>query len=268
MLEAVGGIVIVLNLLIALVIGARLLRLGHSTGGPEIWLGAYFLLYPFLASMLSCGLYMGWSDPSLALPPKLEASLNAAFFAISTVGAACLLTFTRRIFRPEAGWAGGLVWAGSGVLAAGALAIGATDGYRVVLLPGAAYWMVVVVRELVFVWMAAESLHYWGLLRRRLRLGLADPLVTNRFLLWSVWALSVFGLGLSDPIARLWYYHLAGSTTVWVPEAGRPIVLWSVGLTSLLGIGVATTLFLTFFPTEGFRRWVLSRAPSTVADAD
>ena len=35
-------------------------------------------------------------------------------------------------------------------------------------------------------WGAVESLRYYALMRRRLRLGLADPLVTNRFLLWGL----------------------------------------------------------------------------------
>jgi hypothetical protein len=138
--------------------------------------------------------------------------------------------------------------------------VGVTEGFRVRVLPGAAYWLVVALRELVFVWMAVESFRYWTLLRRRLRLGLADPLVTNRFLLWAAWAFSIVLLGLSDPGARIWYFAASGTTELWVPEAGRPIVLVVIAGTSVLGIGAAITLFLTFFPTAAFQRWVAARA--------
>jgi hypothetical protein len=271
MLTAVGALVTVVNLAIALIIGVRLVRLGAATAGPERWLGGYFLLYPFLSSLFSCALYMGWSDPSLALGGGVEAGMNAAFFAVSTLGMGCLLVFTVRTFRPDAGWARGVAWGAAALLAGGALGVGLTEGYRVRVLPGAAYWLVLAVRQLVFLWVAAESLRYWGLLRRRLQLGLADPLVANRFLLWGAWAAGVFLLGLSDPLARLWYCLDTGTTTEWVPEAGRTITLTVIALTSLVGIGVAGTLFLTFFPTEGFRRWVASRAPaapSASASAD
>ena len=35
-----------------------------------------------------------------------------------------------------------------------------------------------------------------------------------------------------------------------------------VGLTSAVGIVAAGCLFLTFFPTAAYRRWVLSRQPA------
>ena len=39
---------------------------------------------------------------------------------------------------------------------------------------------------LAFAWGGFEALRYFFLLRRRQALGLADPVVTNRFLLWAI----------------------------------------------------------------------------------
>ena len=107
--------------------------------------------------------------------------------------------------------------------------------------------------------MTFESFRYWALLQRRLRIGLADPLVANRFLLWGVWAATVTLLNLSDPLARAWYCAVAGTTTELIPEVARHMIVVVVALTSALGLVAAACLFLTFFPTAGYRRWVLSR---------
>ncbi len=36
-------------------------------------------------------------------------------------------------------------------------------------------------------WACYESLRYYRSMHRRQTLGLADPIVANRFLLWSIW---------------------------------------------------------------------------------
>ena len=39
-----------------------------------------------------------------------------------------------------------------------------------------------------------------------------------------------------------------------------PIIFSTILVTMVLGAISASTLFLTFFPTEGYRRWVMRRA--------
>jgi hypothetical protein len=70
----------------------------------------------------------------------------------------------------------------------------------------------------------------------------------------------MFLMGLSDPMARFWYVMRTGSTTEWVPELGLSIVNTTVAYSSAMGLVAATMLFLTFFPTAGYRRWVEGRA--------
>ena len=56
-------------------------------------------------------------------------------------------------------------------------------------------------------WGAAESLRYFSMMRRRAKLGLADPLVTNRFLLWGL-GIGAAMVGLR-PIAELMTMNFA-----------------------------------------------------------
>jgi hypothetical protein len=132
----------------------------------------------------------------------------------------------------------------------------AAPGFAVRVLNGPAYWIGFAVRIAALVWMAVEAFRYRGLLRRRVALGLAEPLVANRFLLWGLWALCAVAMGLSDPVARVWHRALTGTASVWHPEIGRPIVVVVMAMTSAVGVVGATCVFLTFFPTAGYRRWV------------
>jgi len=265
-LELCSALVTLFNLGLSGVIGWRLLRSGEP-GAPERALGCYFLCYSTLSAGLSTTLYMGWSDPSLALPDRLERLMNAAYFSLASLGIFALLVFVRRTFRPREGWARGLVAGTSAALVLGAIGVGWSEGFEVRVLNGPAYWISWAAREIGFVWVALEALRWWGAMRRRLRLGLADPLVANRFLLWSAWGTSVALLGCSDPIARVWYFLRAGSATLWIPEIGHPIVTWVVGFTSAFGIVSAASLFLAFFPLTRYRRWVERRAEALASAA-
>jgi hypothetical protein len=257
--QVVGGLVTALNLVISLLVVVRLVRLGQRSGGPELWLGLYFLLATFLGTLLSSIVYVSWADARLAPPDPVIRALHAAFLLSASGGFVCLYHFTRVTFRPDSAWAGRAVAAGVAALLVSFLGMGLVEGYAVRVLNGWFYWLGWAARSAALLWMAAESLRYWGLLRRRMRLDLADPVVTERFMLWGIWAATVFLLGASDPLARLWYCALTGSTTVWVPEIGQPIIAAVIGLTSALGVVIATTLLLTFFPTPAYRRWVHAR---------
>jgi hypothetical protein len=115
-------------------------------------------------------------------------------------------------------------------------------------------------------WVSIEAFRYYALLRRRLRLGLADPVLTNRFLLWGIWAAAVF-LNLSaDPVARVAYAVSSGTSSgEVVTEIAAPIVLVTISVTMALGAVSAVTLFLTFFATRSYRRWIEGSSASPSA---
>lgn len=166
-------------------VGIKLLMLARRTRQlPELTVGIGFVLVAFLGYPLGLA----------AL--GLEGPVARVAFCVGTVaasvGSMSIYVFTWRVFRPEEPWARAL--AGAGMLGLAAVAVGSvvegmhaervTDPYLVhrQILVGVSY-----------AWTAAESLRYWGLLRRRLVLGLADPLVANRFLLWALSGLFASG---------------------------------------------------------------------------
>jgi hypothetical protein len=267
-MEVIGGIVGFANLLLSAIVGGRLVKLARTTpAGPELWLAGYFLLAAFMGMGLSNFVYMSWADASLALPDDIGAVLNALYLFGVTSGMACLYVFTWRTFRANSGWARRLVLAVTALMLVGYVTMGWVGDFTLKLVPGAAYWTTWVLRTSVFLWLAIESLHYWGLQRRRMRLGLAEPLIANRFLLWGIWSATMLSMGQLDPLARFWYVTQFGAEGGFVPELGRPMVLMIVTASSAAGILVMTTVYLTFFPTTAFRRWIERRAASSDSGA-
>lgn len=94
-------------------------------------------------------------------------------------------------------------------------------------------------------WGSVEALRYWRLMSRRTRLGLADPEVTNRFLLWGVGA-GAAGLGTTvGTVAQLW----TGTPTLEIP--------WVTLSSSLHGLVAAVAMWLAFLPPAAYRRMLL-----------
>jgi hypothetical protein len=261
-MEVIGGLVVVSNLLLSAVIGVRLLRLARrSVAGPEIWLALFFLIGVVLGMGLSNFVYMSWADAGMALSPTVISVCNALYIFGTTAGMGCLYVFTWLTFRRGAAWARTLVGVVAAIMVAGYAGIAISGDFELSVVPGVAYWITWAARTSVFLWMLIESYRYWGLLRRRLHLGLADALVTNRFLLWGIWSSVMLTTGMIDPLVRFWYVTKIGGGAQWNPELGAPITLTLVTVSSGLLIFAVITLYLTFFPTQRFRRWIESRAP-------
>ena len=265
-LQAISGLVTLGLLALSVIVGVRLLRLGRADGGGAVGLlGLYFLLHGALATGLSVATYVGWSSAELALPDAAARALNAGFFVFSTIGLACLLLFTRRTFRPASPAAGTVVAGLTMLMAVSVAVLGAAEGFEVRVLNGPAYWVHFAARVACWVWVAFESFSYWQQQRRRLALGLADPVVTNRFLLWGLWGALIALLSFSDPVARLWYYSIAETTTQWVPAVGRPIIDFTVPIACGLNAAALVLMVLTFFPMPAYRRWIAGRHAARAA---
>ncbi len=268
-MDIVAGLITALNLGIVLVVALRLLRRSDfSLGAPELWLGFYFLLSSFLGMGLSCFVYASLAYPSISLPYGVLWACHAGFLIFWSAGNACIYVFTWCVFRPDSRWARLLARGGIAVMLGGLVGVAITESFKPRDVNGLWYWISFSARTGVMLWLAIESFRYWGLMRRRLRLGLADPVLTNRFLLWGVWAGTVFLMGQADPVARVWYALKVGTSTggPMNPEMARPIVAALVSATSILGIIVALMLLLTFFPTAGYRRWLEGRHAARLRD--
>ena len=85
-------------------------------------------------------------------------------------------------------------------------------------------------------------------MRRRLRLGLADPVVTNLFFLWGIGA-GAAGLGTAiGTIAQL----VTGLTPTQMP--------WITLSSSLHGLTAAVALWLAFVPNQTYLQFIEARA--------
>ena len=80
-----------------------------------------------------------------------------------------------------------------------------------------------------------------------MKLGLADPVVTDRFLLWTFAAACSF-LMLSTSIMPI----LLGRT--------HPLAIIALAVFSVTGAATAACYWLAFFPPEAYRRRVRARA--------
>ena len=261
------GLVTALNLVLSLVVGLRLLGRARRGGWPvpELSLSIYFLVSAFLATPPQVIVYGGMGDPRLAVPDPVARALLAFAVLGMAIGAAAAYVFTWKTFRPERGFAKAIVVAGCACLALGYATEAIFEGFAPVMFAGPGHWLGWLGRTLAMVGITFESFRYWRMLRRRLRLGLADPVVTNRFLLWAVWACCSTLNFVSDLASRMFYWLWFGTIDP-VPAYLAVFVAPTIAVTMVLGAGSAVTLFLTFFPTPGYLRWVKARG-ATAAQA-
>ncbi|MGH0036347.1 MAG: hypothetical protein ACQGVK_15075 [Myxococcota bacterium] len=241
-LDILGMVGVVAFGLASVIVGVRLLVLGaHTRKVPELTIGIGFVV----------GVVFGFIPESLVYSTDLVAeswvlpTIRMAEFSIR-VCAVAILVFTWRVFRPDARYAVAIVVLLGGAMLASFLI--APNGKHRSVGEVQLAWVTVsfYARTLALVWGTIESLRYWTLCRRRLALGLIDPSVSNRFLVWSV------GLGASS--------FLMGSVLL-APLFGFAATdrSWLL-LESALGGVAAGAIWLTFFQPAFYRRWVQADA--------
>ena len=234
---------------VALLIGAstvvavRLLMLHKRTGaGPELLLGWMLLLSVGVAYPLRIAADRGspeWSGACLAV----------SAIAIG-VGFSLLFVFTWRVFRPQAIWA--RVFAAAGVITVLGKALhGCVRVYRLGAIdvmdePSAEILLQTAPLLVAYLWTACESLRYYGMMRRRVKLGLADVAVTDRFLLWGGMALSATGGVSVNTFAILLHMDALNSP---------PVLLVS----STFGLAQTVFLVLAFLPPRFYLNWIRAR---------
>lgn len=252
-----SGIVTVLNLALAAAVGLRLLwRVRDGRSGPERWLAGYFLCGACLGSMGSIAVYGSLGESGLSLSEAATSRLITFYTLANAIAGTCVYAFNWRTFRPGASWAKALVCLAILCFAGAWTFQLATGEFFVQVFPGPAYWLERAIFTGAFAWAAAESLRYYAVQRRRLRVGLADAIVANRFLLWGLWAVAMAGLTLSDLVARIAYVWRTGERTLVLAEEAMPIIVVTVAITSVVGAIAAATLWLTFFPAKRYLAWI------------
>lgn len=248
LLAACGGGAFVLA---SLVLGARLMLLARKTRGlPEFALGfGLFLMggigYPLMA--------VAQQATQLDLGTRVGLIVTQMLF--TTIGMTGVTLFTRRVFRPQEAWAAWATPLTTVSYLAFLLAQGLGGGFAEALATQGVWYHSTYIGIGVMGWTGWESLRYHSLMRRRLSLGLADPVVVDRFRLWAIAmfaAASISTIGVM--LQRIFGISVNGTT------AGHLLV-------GPLGLLIAGALWLAFLPPASYLARVRRRAPSVPSPA-
>lgn len=247
-----------------LLIGLHLLRVARASGAvPDRLLSAFFLL---------C---------SAAIVPRMVAldlvtsgtGMTWTAFWLSTVGnliigtsILCLCAFTWKVFRPDAGWAKKLVIAFVVAYVFTFAARASSLENAQASSPVAILYNVLGAASLA--WAFVECVIYYLSMRRRLALGLADPVVANRFLLWSLWtgAIAIQALVMVALRAAVGWSG-AGEILNAGGDPGGPwldLIRAGKALFGVVAPVVVVSVVLSFSPPAAYLRW-LRKEPTGAA---
>lgn len=229
---------------VALWVGIRLLaQWGRTRQLPELLMGLGVLgIGPIGFGLIMFAAAAGASDPSA---PSFAAGLSALAVA---GGASAKAIFNWRIYHPRSNAVAVVSIAAIGLLAVAVLGDAMTTGFAPAawMQPG---WMLVrqVLQISILLWGAGEAFGWWVRMRRRARLGMGDPLVASRFLLWSIGAGAAGGGSALGMVVGL----VTGRGMDQLPELTLAL--------SLLGMVSAISLWLAFATPAWWKARVLAR---------
>jgi len=221
-------------------VGVRLYLLSRRTGHlPETLIAVSFLLWTLS--------YALWDIPfafvdSEELVPAVCSYGSLIALASGTV---VFAFFIRAVFRPAARWAMGLVAAiaiGNLAGVVGMACMGDWEGTNPLANPW--YWLEFFGSVAPSTWMGAEGFAQYFKTRRRLKLGLCEPMACNRFLLWGI-------------AGALWVILEAVVTAndLVYAHTGQWSELLGVGMAFFEVVPIAIVWFV-FFPPEFYCRWI------------
>ena len=240
---------ILISTIVGTVVGLKLLILASRTRHfPELAIGGALFCYAAIAQTSSFATHAVGLEASHSVRMTLLALRLAAFY-LTMIG---LATFTWRVFDASSSIRKTLTI----VLAiTAAITVSASfwaawneltynGGLPLYARLGASPQYVV-----VFAWMSIESLRYQRLMRKREVLGLADPVVTNRFGIWGLSAAASCVLTFALTIVMIRSNNMfLGADPV------SSAIISATGLVNTLG------WWLTFMPPAVYTNWVKARS--------
>ena len=236
-IAAIGGLSFIVT---SLVTGARMLMLWHRTRQlPEFVLGLGLFMMGGLGYPLTLLAEFG-----SFLPDGARTALVGANYLNTIFGQILVVFFTIRVFRPTSLWARGSLFVIAGLFGAVFVNHVVAYGLRPVALGGVpAPSAQTLLTVLCLAWAGLESFLYSLKLRRRRVLGLADPLLVNRVLLWAVGmfcAATITGVSAAFNILGIAF----NTSTIGILTTG------------LMGTGCAASVWFAFFGPAWYVRWV------------
>jgi hypothetical protein len=226
----------------SLIVGTRLLlRSRRSHGLPELLMGCTYVAASGLGYPLSV------ASSFLASRPAMLAAVVVGE-ALIVFGCSCFLLFNAKVFRPNAAWSVPAAALGAVILAAGGASVvvayfSTPDAALVTERARGGTAAMLLALGGGHAWTAIEGLRHYRMMRRRLALGLADPVVTNRFLLW----------GLTGVVSMTWNGVASSSLLAGVSITSHPVPVLAI---SLGGFVSAFMLVLIFTPPAWYTRWI------------
>ncbi len=235
------------------VVSLRLLHLAGRTGHkPELLLGLGVLGTAVLGYgvMIAAILVRGAENP--VATTLLARILQGTGTVLHDVGVTMIVLFVLTVFRHGDRWALALAALMLGALWIGEIGWESQNRFRDSGVGNGFWWLRYAVVWTYPLWPMFESYRYYGLMRRRQEIGLADPMVTNRFFLWGTGSL---GTALAVWTSSL-PFLLGGANAVLAALPAIQIV------TATFGCITVVIYSLTFFPPAAYRRWVGAPVPS------
>ena len=243
-MQMLAGLSVLLFIVVGSAVGVRMLALARRTGGrPERLMGAGMVLicalgYP--GSLLS-----GFGKGSVG---EVVVPAWALSTCLTQLGIGSIWLFTGAVFRPGVPWARVLTGAGLGALVASYLGTGVvllTAPEHVSCNAATRGWMLLGMVGYAgsFAWTAVEGLLQRRMALRRLALGLADPVVANRFLLWGLFGLMATGINAVSAVG----------VQLGRDPATSLLILFPMGV---LGAAASALMYLAFFPPAWYVGWL------------
>jgi hypothetical protein len=159
------------------------------------------------------------------------------------------------VFRPERNWSRGLVGFSVVALFAGLAMciVWGQDYYRV---ENPWFWSLWLGYTIPCVWMSIEAFLGYANANRRVRIGLCDRVVANRYLLFGCFGAFQTFACVTD------LFLTVGFTTNKAITTGLGLSL------STLEMAGIVVLFLAFFPPPFYQRWIAAAAPDAPATSE
>jgi hypothetical protein len=228
-----------------LFLGGRVLLQAMQSGRlPERLVGVYFIC-------IAIGAIPALANNILPLDASDIWIARAFGHGMLSLGYMALYVFVWRCFGASSKWRAVFAIVGCCVLAFGWCGYGLLDGFArtSVLVRVSAIF-----RGLVLVWALCETLATRARLGRQIALGLGDPVVANRFTLWSVWIGALLGVSCIVIPVRMLVPDFLDASAVF-----RGSVITSILCLSLIS---AISLALSFFPPNFYSSWLRRAARS------
>lgn len=249
-MQALAGFCLLLFVVTVTVVGVRMLMLARRTRGRhELLMGLGMILIGAIGFPGSTASGFGRSVGEMSIP------LWFFFTSITQVGLILIYAFTWQVFRPNEAW-------GKAVVVSGSLLMFVSLVLSAVALTGAPpdASSTAVARNGMFVgmtgysgcflWSAIEGFVHHRNAKRRLAIGLADPVVVNRFLLWGFFGVAATLINVSSFIGN----------AIGVDPSRSPLVLVPMGV---LGFAASVAMYLAFLPPASY----LARVRASTAPA-